>query len=254
MSAAAIERLHGRVLAALETHYGAASQTATQDEAAFDEATYMRAMTVADRVRDWLSGQGAGAKKWLLEMWADWLPRVVVLGESEADRAQAQALADELKGQWAGRGLKTVLQQQNLMTDTRNLLKALDPQHPALRAVSFSTAEYVAKTAKTQDGLEERLGQTVLLSHEQVEALTRRAVWLLGRTHWAEIAAGLVAVTGRRSSEILATATFEPVSRWSVSFSGQLKRRGVLAGRASRSRPWPRPPSSPWPSAEYAPR
>jgi hypothetical protein len=181
---------------------------------------------VAEKVRGWLSGSGAGAKKWLLEMMATWLPRVVVLGDGDAD--EGAALATELKSRWVERGLITVLQQQNPMTDVRNLIKVVDPAHPALAWVGFSTAEYIDKATKTQDNLEERLGNTQFL--QDPDAIIERAISLLGATHWAQIAAGLVALTGRRSSEILASASFAKKTRWSVEFSGQLKRRGLLEG------------------------
>lgn len=63
------------------------------------------------------------------------------------------------------------------------------------------------------------------------DAIVATAVRLLESAEWAEIAAGLAVVTGRRISELLATATFEPKNRWSVIFTGAVK-RGTEQGLA----------------------
>ena len=56
-------------------------------------------------------------------------------------------------------------------------------------------------------------------------AIAQTAFNLLKSDRWAEIAAGLAVVTGRRVSEILKTARFEMVSTYSVMFTGAAKRR-----------------------------
>ena len=52
----------------------------------------------------------------------------------------------------------------------------------------------------------------------------RRATTLLGSYQWSEIAAGLAVVTGRRCTEVIKTAQFEYLSKYSVIFTGALKR------------------------------
>ena len=66
----------------------------------------------------------------------------------------------------------------------------------------------------------------ILLDPKNVNALVYRAVNLLDSREWAEIAAGLAVLTGRRSAEILATAQFEYKTPFSVTFTGALKRKG----------------------------
>jgi hypothetical protein len=63
---------------------------------------------------------------------------------------------------------------------------------------------------------------------EDPDAIVAIATELLGSPQWSEIAAGLAAQTGRRSSELLSTGHFEKKTEWSVTFTGALKRRGEL--------------------------
>ena len=76
------------------------------------------------------------------------------------------------------------------------------------------------------DQVARRNENVVLL--DNAEAIVAQAVRLLEQREWAEVAAGLVVLTGRRSSEILGTANFQSKSQWSVVFSGALKRRGEV--------------------------
>ncbi|NEP18834.1 MAG: hypothetical protein F6J97_18360 [Leptolyngbya sp. SIO4C1] len=48
----------------------------------------------------------------------------------------------------------------------------------------------------------------------------------IGSTDYREIAAGIIAVTGRRPTEILKSGEFKIVSKYQVEFSGQLKAKG----------------------------
>jgi Telomere resolvase len=72
-----------------------------------------------------------------------------------------------------------------------------------------------------------RRHENVVLLHNP-DAIVALAVSLLESRQWADITAGLVVLTGRRSSEILATAEFKLKSPWSVQFTGALKRRGEV--------------------------
>jgi len=53
---------------------------------------------------------------------------------------------------------------------------------------------------------------------------------LLDSPDYRELAAGLIAATGRRISEILSTASFTQIGQFEVSFEGQLKAKGLTGG------------------------
>lgn len=162
-------------------------------------------------------------KKWLEEALVDWLPRMAPL--TDGDRAQADALAGEMKALWVARGLGELSQQRVPMTEIRGVLKReLGDEHIGLVAMNFSTAEWrqmnepIAKRATERNEHMRFIDDT-----EAVADTTRR---LLRADYWPEVAAGLAMATGRRSTELLHTAVFEQKSVHSVLFLGQLKSRG----------------------------
>ncbi|MGH2478113.1 MAG: protelomerase family protein [Ktedonobacteraceae bacterium] len=69
--------------------------------------------------------------------------------------------------------------------------------------------------------LAERLESQMLL--QDPDRILLQAQALLQASRWQDLAAGLAAVTGRRSTEILQTAELRPKSAYSVLFDGQLK-------------------------------
>ncbi len=101
--------------------------------------------------------------------------------------------------------------------------------HFALKYINLSTEEYTAINAIRQNTTAERNTNCIILEPTTVDALITRASLLLTSNNWAEIAAGLAVLTGRRSTEILATATFTPKTTYSVTFtlSTQTKRRNA---------------------------
>jgi hypothetical protein len=58
------------------------------------------------------------------------------------------------------------------------------------------------------------------------DKIVSEAVRLLKSPNWANMAAGLAVLTGRRVAEILSTAKFKKRSQFSILFTGALKRRG----------------------------
>jgi hypothetical protein len=175
-------------------------------------------------------------KKWLAQLLdEDYIPAIAHLKNTPADRTQARKWADWLRGKWAERGLTTLNQQRTLMTDTRNALKAIDPHHIALESMNFTTEQWREMNNPSEDAVEQRNENQQLLAHP--DAIVAKATELLDSRDWAEVAAGIVVCTGRRSSEVLATARFEPKTAYSVTFTGQLKRKGedVLHPRTGAS-------------------
>lgn len=122
----------------------------------------------------------------------------------------------------AQRGLKTPTQQKNPITDVRQVIKTIDPQHPALNEVGFTKEEWTEINMPSEQAVGRRTAKPIA----DPEEIARRAALLLKSDSWSQIAAGLAVVTGRRAAEVMQTAQFEQASQWSVWFTGALKRRG----------------------------
>ncbi len=164
-------------------------------------------------------------KKWLTELLKLYLPEVADLTDTPDGRATAQQWADWMKTQWAQRGLEALSQQRVPMTETRNFIKEhLGADHVALESMNFTEAQWRVMNEPIIQKVQQRNEQVQLLDDPQ--AIVQRAGELLDSPYWPELAAGLVAVTGRRSTEILSTATFTVKTAFSVIFTGSLKRRG----------------------------
>jgi Telomere resolvase len=123
--------------------------------------------------------------------------------------------------------LSDLKQQRDLMTDVRSAIKShLGTDHVALETMNFTVEEWTVINDPIAEQVARRNENVVLLDNP--DAIVALAVRLLESRQWADIAAGLVVLTGRRSSEILATAEFKVKSQWSVRFTGALKRRGEV--------------------------
>jgi Telomere resolvase len=166
-------------------------------------------------------------RKWLQALVDEYLPAVADLQGTPEDQAQSLQWATWMRQQWAEHGMADLKQQRNLMTDVRGAIKTqLGENHLALESMNFTVAEWTMINTPIADQVARRNENVVLL--DNAEAIVAQAVRLLEQREWAEVAAGLVVLTGRRSSEILGTANFQPESQWSVVFSGALKRRGEV--------------------------
>ncbi len=164
-------------------------------------------------------------RKWLQALVDQFLPAVELLQNTPEDRAEGQKWATWMRQQWVEHGLADLKQQRNLMTDVRNAIKQqLGEDHLALDCLNFTVAEWTTINSPIEEQVARRNENVVLL--ENPDAIVTQAVRLLESREWADVAAGLVVLTGRRSSEILGTAQFQPKSQWSVTFTGALKRRG----------------------------
>lgn len=119
------------------------------------------------------------------------------------------------------RGLTSPTQQKDYLTDVRNAISAIDPNHPSLDVVKFDKSTWTEINNYNSDRIAERT--TKFLSDP--DAIVKRATVLLGSYQWSEIAAGLAVVTGRRCTEVIKTASFQKQSDYSVIFRGSLKRR-----------------------------
>jgi hypothetical protein len=166
-------------------------------------------------------------RKWLQTLVDEYLPAVASLQHSEEDQTQAIVWANWMRQHWAQHGLADLKQQRNLMTDVRNAIKSrLGTDHMALETMNFTVAEWTTINDPIAEQVARRNENIVLLDNP--DAIVAQAVRLLESREWADIAAGLVVLTGRRSSEIIGSAQFQLKSQWSVRFTGALKRRGEV--------------------------
>lgn len=162
-----------------------------------------------------LTAVAKGKTLWLRTLLSERLP------ELDSPSVDYDAWFDSIIFVMESRGLVEPKQQKNFLTDIRNAIKVLNPQHPALDVVKFDKATWTEINNTDSDAVATRT--TKLLSDP--DAIVTRATSLLSSFHWSEIAAGLAVVTGRRCTEIIKTANFELKTKYSVTFSGSLKRR-----------------------------
>ena len=160
--------------------------------------------------------------QWLKTLLREFLPQIIGLSNTPVGHRQAKQWDTLIKERMAQRGLETPTQQKNPITDVRQVIKAINPQHPALDEVGFNKEEWTDINMPSEQAVARRTAKPIA----DPEEITRRAALLLNSHSWSEIAAGLAVVTGRRAAEVMQTAQFEQASPWSVWFTGALKRRG----------------------------
>lgn len=168
-----------------------------------------------------------GRSAWLDHAIAhEYLPFIQSLHESESDRQKLQDFTAQMRDRWGTQHSKPRLdQQQRLMDMTRRAIKdALGEDHWSLEVVGLSKQEYAEINDRKQGNVAKRNEQVQFI--DDPDAIVARAVKLLEEPDWADVAAGLAVLTGRRSAELLSTARFEVKSKWSVTFTGAVKRRG----------------------------
>ena len=162
------------------------------------------------------------ATNWLKALLRELLPQVIDVKDTPAGHKQAKQWDSAIKERMAARGLFSLNQQKNPITDVRRVLKAIDANHPALADVGFSPAEWTEINMPTEEAVAQRSAKPI----NDPDEIARRAGVLLESDSWSELAAGLAVATGRRAAEVIQTAEFERASDWSVWFSGAVKRRG----------------------------
>ena len=169
-----------------------------------------------------------GRRAWLENaLTEEWIPRIKALTNTPEGRKEADRINQELQDWWVKRGFTTLSQQQSLLDITRRYIKTYAGEnHFSLEHINFSTEQWTQLNNAKQESVAERNESVQFL--EKPDSIVNTAVQLLEKPGWADIAAGLAVLTGRRSSELLSTAKFTKKSQWSVTFTGALKRRGEL--------------------------
>ena len=156
-----------------------------------------------------------GRTLWLQNLLREFLPKL------DQSSTNYQSWFDSIIEFMENRGLIQPVQQKDYLSDVRNAIKVLDPLHPALKVVDFDKETWTSINNRSSDRLAER--KTKLL--DRPDEIVKRATTLLKSYQWSEIAAGLAVVTGRRCTEVIKTAQFEYKTKYSVIFTGSLKRK-----------------------------
>ena len=97
-------------------------------------------------------------------------------------------------------------------------------QHLALLHLNYPSGFHKERMAPTNARKQEQRRNLETIG--DVDTYQGKITQLLESKEWRELAAGLIAATGRRPSEILKTAQFEQIGKYEVAFSGQLKTKG----------------------------
>jgi hypothetical protein len=164
-------------------------------------------------------------RKWLEKYYREYLGAVRNL--TPADRETAEEWAEWMRQSWDANGKAAITQQKDLLREVRAALKHdLVEDHIALETMNFSTSEWIHANRPSNQRAAAQNAEQRVLTPGTVNAIVTRAVNLLSSREWYDIAAGLAVLTGRRSTEILKTATFTPKTEFSVCFTGALKRKG----------------------------
>jgi Telomere resolvase len=164
-------------------------------------------------------------RSWLeTDITKTYLPALKKLKDNAAGHREATKLLSLMRDDWARRNLVTITQQYSCLADVRKAIKSvLGEDHWSLKYIEFSRKEHVERNNQQQERVMQRNSAVKFL--DDPEAIVAMAVRLLESSEWAEVAAGLSVVTGRRIAELLSTAEFTLKSKWSVVFTGAVKRK-----------------------------
>lgn len=156
-----------------------------------------------------------GKTQWLQDYLAENLPSLFL------PDANYQAWFDDFIQTLESKQLSKPSQQKNYLTNVRNAIKVIDPDHPALGVIKFSRETWIEINQTDRDRIAERTTKLI----ENPNAIVSKAIELVKTNNWSNIAAGLAVLTGRRCGEIIKTAQFEFKTKYSVTFRGALKRK-----------------------------
>jgi hypothetical protein len=156
-----------------------------------------------------------GKTQWLQNYLAENLPSLFL------PSSNYQAWFDDFIQTLESKQLSQPSQQKNYLTNVRNAIKVIDPDHPALRVIKFSPETWIEINQADRDRIAERSTKLI----DNPDAIVSQAIELVKTNNWSDLAAGLAVLTGRRCGEIIQTAQFEFKTKYSVIFRGALKRK-----------------------------
>jgi hypothetical protein len=144
----------------------------------------------------WLdSALSHATTQWLKQALRQLLPQLIEC------QISSSTFAKEISTLLEERKLVALEQQKNPRSNVVQALKSIDPNHDAIALVGLPTLVY----RELNDKQKGRLGntQTKYITANAVEQLVAIATRLLDSPQWADVAAGLAVLIGRRVSEIL---------------------------------------------------
>lgn len=145
---------------------------------------------------------------------------VSVLKQLKSEDSIKGLCQDELE--YLGQDLALTSKRRSI-TRYRTAIKEIDPNHTALQFLKLGYHE--ARSYKAGYKKQIKAEQSNLKPLD-ADAMILKADELLQSDSYIALALGLMLLSGRRSTEILKTASFEPATEYSVIFSGQLKTKG----------------------------
>lgn len=158
--------------------------------------------------------------QWLRDWLEENLPFIIDLQDTPSDHEAAKQWDTLAKKMMSDRGLKTLSQQKNLITDIRNAIKVIDPHHPALDDIGFTTEQWIEINRPSQSAVSTHVTKFI----DDPSSVVNKAIELLNSRDWYDLAVALAVLTGRRCAEVLKTAKFSYVTPYSVWFVGAVKR------------------------------
>lgn len=167
----------------------------------------------------WLdSALSHATTQWLKHALRQLLPQLI------EGQISSREFADEISSLLQERKLVTPEQQKNPRSNVVQALKSIDPDHDAIALVALPTLVY----RELNDKQKGRLGntQTKYITALAVEELVAIATRNLDSPQWADVAAGLAVLIGRRVSEILLSG-FSLCSEYSLDFTDPSKKTGL---------------------------
>jgi hypothetical protein len=153
----------------------------------------------------WLdSALSHATTQWLKQALRQLLPQLIEC------QISSSTFAKEISTLLEERKLVALEQQKNPRSNVVQALKSIDPNHDAIALVGLPTLVY----RELNDKQKGRLGntQTKYITANAVEQLVAIATRLLDSPQWADVAAGLAVLIGRRVSEILLSGFSLPSS------------------------------------------
>lgn len=178
--------------------------------------------------------------QWLAERMDVFIEEIAPL-QGDQERAIADRCAQEIAAWRARPTMKVQASLKVPMTDARKYLRAHlevtqqnsweNPQthqreHLALRYLNFSLEEWLEINEPSEEALRQRREDPNYFADP--DAVVAKAQSLLTSSYWQDVTLGLSVLTGRRVTEILKTGDLYPETDWTVTFSGQLKKRNVF--------------------------
>jgi hypothetical protein len=118
----------------------------------------------------------------------------------------------------------------------RRIIKAWDENHPSLKYFKLPKEVYQERNSAYSKQVDTDSSNLKPFEHSNIKPYVERLTSMLSSDSYIAVAMGICGLTGRRPSEVLTTAIFEPAVECkycdhSLIFSGQLKTKNAVTAR-----------------------